>query len=112
MNLSLSAGDMDLIPRLERSAGEGNGKPLQYSCLGNPMGRGAWQATVHGVTELDTTEPLNIACQLYFNKIGRKNISEKEMATHSSILAWKIPWTEDPSGLQSVGSHKELVTTE
>ena len=55
-NLPASAGDMDLIPRLERSAGEGNGKPLQYSCLGNPMGRGAWQATVHGVTELDMTE--------------------------------------------------------
>ena len=115
MNLSLSAGDISdkgSIPGPERPPGGGHGNPLQYSCLENPMDRGAWQATVHGVTELDTTEPLNIACQLYFNKIGRKNISEKEMATHSSILAWKIPWTEDPSGLQSVGSHKELVTTE
>ena len=55
-NLSANAGDMDLIPRLERSAGERNGKPLQYSCLGNPMGRGAWQATVHGVIELGMTE--------------------------------------------------------
>ena len=45
-----------LIPGWGRSPGEGNGNPLQYSCLGNPMGRGAWQATVHRVVELDTTE--------------------------------------------------------
>ena len=43
-NPSASAGDMGLIPRLERSPTEGNGNPLQYSCLGNPMDRGAWQA--------------------------------------------------------------------
>ena len=49
-------GDEGLIPGLERSPGEGNSNPLQYSCLGNPMDRGAWQTTVHGVTkELDTT---------------------------------------------------------
>ena len=45
-----SAGDLGLIPGLGRSPGEGNGNPLQYSCLENPMDRGAWQATVHGVT--------------------------------------------------------------
>ena len=45
------AGDMGLIPGLGRSHGEGNGNPFQYSCLGNPMDRGAWQATVHGVTK-------------------------------------------------------------
>ena len=51
-----NAGDMGLIPELIRSRGEGNGNPLQYSCLGNPMDRGAWRATVHGVTkESDTT---------------------------------------------------------
>ena len=55
-NLPASAGDMGLIPRSRRCPGEGNGKPLKYSCLGNPMDRGAWQATVNGVTkELDTT---------------------------------------------------------
>ena len=55
-----SAGDADLIPGLEDSLGEGNGNPLWYSCQGNPMGRGSWQATVHEVTkESDTTEQLN-----------------------------------------------------
>ena len=43
--------DVSLIPRLERSPGVANGNPLQYSCLDNPMNRGAWQATVHGVTK-------------------------------------------------------------
>ena len=48
-------GDVGLIPGSGRSPGEGNGKPLQYSCLGNPMDRGGWQATVHGLKELDMT---------------------------------------------------------
>ena len=52
--LTCSAGDVGLIPGLGRSPGEGNGNPLQYSCLGNPMDRGAWRATVHGVAESDT----------------------------------------------------------
>ena len=51
-----NAGDMGSIPGWGRSPGGGNGNPLQYSCLGNPMDRGAWWATVQGVTnELDTT---------------------------------------------------------
>ena len=49
-----NAGDLGLIPELERSPGEGNGNPLQYSCLENPMDRGAWQATVHGITKSQT----------------------------------------------------------
>ena len=55
-NLPANTGDTGLIPGLGRSPGEGNSNLLQYSCLENPMGRGAWQATVHGVAkELDTT---------------------------------------------------------
>ena len=53
MNPPANAEDTGLVPGLRRSPGEGNSNPLQYSCLGNPMDRGAWQATVHGVTELD-----------------------------------------------------------
>ena len=56
---SCNAGDLGSIPRLGRSPGKGNGNPLQYSCLGNPMDRGAWGATVHrGHKEKDTTEQL------------------------------------------------------
>ena len=55
-NLAANAGDAVSVSESGRSPGEGNGNPLQYSCLGNPMDRGAWQATVHGVAEeLDTT---------------------------------------------------------
>ena len=50
-NSSVNAGDMGSIPRLGRSPGEGNGNQFQYSCLGNPMDRGGWQPTVHGVTK-------------------------------------------------------------
>ena len=53
-NPPAKAGDIDLIPGSGRYSGEGNGDPLQYSCLENPMDRGAWQATVHGVTESQT----------------------------------------------------------
>ena len=49
------SGDAGLIPGSGRFPGGGNGNPLQYSCLGNPMGRGAWWATIHEVTELDMT---------------------------------------------------------
>ena len=53
-NLPANAGDVGSIPGLARSPGKGNGKLFQYPCLGNPMDRGAWQATVHGVTKNQT----------------------------------------------------------
>ena len=61
-NLPANVGDLGLIPGLGRSPGEGNGNSLQYSCIGNPKDRGAWQATVHEVTKSRTrlsthTEP-------------------------------------------------------
>ena len=73
--------------------GEGNGNPFQYSCLESPADRGAWWAAVHGVSQSRT--------QL---KRLSMHALEREMATHSSILAWRIPWTEEPGGLQSIVS--------
>ena len=77
--------------------GEGNGNPLQYSCLENPMDRGAWWAAVHGVEKSQT---LLSDFSFYFHAL------EKEMATHSSVLAWRIPGMGEPGGLPSMGSHK------
>ena len=79
--------------------GEGNGTPLQYSCLENPMDRGAWEAAVHGVAK-SRTRLSNFTFTFYFHEL------EEEMATHSSVLAWRIPGTAEPGGLLSVGSHR------
>ena len=78
---------------------EGNGTPLQYSCLENPMDGGAWKAVLHGVVK-SRTRLSDFSFTLHFHTL------EKEMATHSSILAWRIPGTEEPSGLPSMGSHR------
>ena len=67
--------------------GEGNGNPLQYSCLGNPMDRGDWWAAVHGMAK-SQTRLSNFTFTFHFHTL------EKEMATHSSILTWRIPGTE------------------
>ena len=62
-NLPDNAGDTGLIPGSGRSPREGNGNPLQYTCLENSMDRGAWQAVVHGITkELDMSQQLNNKC--------------------------------------------------
>ena len=75
--------------------GKGNGNPLQYSCLENPVDGGAWWAVVHRVAESRT-------------RLKRLSMHalEKETATHSSILARRIPGTDEPGGLPSMGSHR------
>ena len=78
---------------------EGNGTPLQYSCLENPMDGGAWWAAVHGVTK-SQTQLSDFIFTFHFYAL------EKEMATHSSVLAWRIPGTGEPGGLPSMGSHR------
>ena len=78
---------------------EGNGTPLQHSCLENPMDGGAWWAAVHGVAKSQTGLS-------DFTFIFHFHALEKEMATHSSVLAWRIPGTGEPGGLPSLGSHR------
>ena len=80
-------------------SGEGNGTPLQYSCLGNPMDGGAWWAAVHGVAK-SRTRLSDLTFTFHFHAL------EKEMAIHSSVLAWRIPGTAEPGGLVSMGSHR------
>ena len=80
-------------------SGEGNGNPLQYSCLEDPMDGGAWWAAVHEVAE-SRTRLSDFTFTFHFHAL------EKEMATHSRVLAWRIPGTGEPGGLLSVGSHR------
>ena len=100
--LNLSARDtivnfyLDVISNL---IGEGNGTPLQYSCLENPMDGGAWWAVVHGVAK-SRTWLSNFTFTFHFHAL------EKEMATHSSVLAWRIPGTGETGGLPSMGLHR------
>ena len=79
--------------------GEGNGTPLQYSCLENPMDGGAWKAAVHGAAE-GRTRLSDFTFTFHFHAL------EKEMATHSSVLAWRIPGMGEPGGLPFLGSHR------
>ena len=79
--------------------GEGNGTPLQYFCLENPVDGGAWWAAVHGVAK-SRTRLNNFTFTFHFYAL------EKETATHSSVLAWRIPRTGEPGGLPSMGSRR------
>ena len=90
---------LTLIDTARLLSGEGNGTPLQYSCLENPMGGGAWWAAVHGVSK-SRTRLSDFTSTFHFHAL------EKEMATHSSVLAWRIPGTGEPGGLPSVGLHR------
>ena len=140
-------------PVSERHHGEGNGSPLQSSCLENPVDKGAWWATVHEITKRWTwvtelhpvglratllqsgliltndicSDPaskqghilrwgLNMVALMVKNlpavwgpqvlSLGWEDPLEERMATHSSILAWRIPWAEEPGGLESMGSQR------
>ena len=78
---------------------EGNGTLLQYSCLENPMDRGAWWAAICEVTQ-SQTRLSDFTFTFHFHAL------EKEMATHSSVLAWRIPGTAEPGGLPSMVLHR------
>ena len=84
---------VDMLP------GEGSGTPLQSSCLENPMDRGAWWTAVHGFAE-SRTQLSDFTFTFHIHAL------EKEMAAHSSVLAWRIPGTGEPGGLPSMGSHR------
>ena len=84
--------------------GEGNGNPLQYSCLENPMDGRAWWAAVHGVAK-SQTRLRDFTFTFHFHAL------EKEMVTHCSVLAWRIPGTGEPGGYCLWGC-TELDTTE
>ena len=76
-----------------------SGTPLQYSCLENPMDGGTWWAAVHGIAK-SQTRLSDFPFPFHFHAL------EKEMATHSSVLAWRLPGTGEPGGLPSMGSHR------
>ena len=94
-----NTGNPASIPRSGRSTGEGNGNPLRYSCLENSSDGGAWWATVHAITK-SRTRLNDFTFSFHFHAL------EKEMATHFSVIAWKIPGKVEPGGLPSMGLHR------
>ena len=125
--LARNAGDLGSIPGLGRSPGGGHGHPLQYSCLGNPHGQrglvgcSPWghkesDATkhstakhkncIHGFVGSSAVTNLSSVWEMQVQSLGQKDPPEEKMVTYSSILAWRIPWTEEPGGLQFIGSQK------
>jgi len=95
----LAIKENEIMPYVVIWFGEGNGTPLQYSCLENPMDGGIWWAAIHGVAE-DWTWLSNFTVTFHFHAL------EKEMAAYSSVLSWRIPGTGEPGGLPSMGSHR------
>ena len=114
--------DVGSILESGRYLGGGHGNQLQYSCLKNPMDRGAWWAIAHRVVHrvkhdwndlahTSTIQQHGVLLEYYTESSEIMFLwdylvswSEKAMAPHSSTLAWKIPWTEEPGGLQSMAS--------
>ena len=102
MVIQVYTGSTDIdgyLPLCTETFGEGNGNPLQYSCLENPVDGGAWWAAVHGVAT-SWARLSDFTFTFHFPAL------EKEMATHSSVLARRIPGTGEPGGLPSLGSHR------
>ena len=96
---NLESKKQSLVQMIDEDAfGEGNGTPLQYSCLENPMGGGAWQAAVHGVAK-SQAQLSAFTFTFHFHAL------KKEMETHSSVLAWRIPGTGEHGGLPSMELH-------
>ena len=91
---------------LVTNGGKGNGNPLQYSCLENPMDGGAWWAAVHGFTKGRTRLSNFLFTFHNFLFTFHFHALEKEMATHFSVLAWRIPGMGEPGRLPSLGSHR------
>ena len=90
---------LSIYQHLTYYTGEGNGSPLRYSCLENPMDGGAWWAAVHGVAR-SRTRLSDFTFTFHFHAL------EREMAAHSSVLAWRVPGMGEPGGLPSMGSHR------
>ena len=98
-DLKLELPGNRLYPCLGLEAEKAMAPPLQYSCLENPMDGGAWQAAVHGVAK-SWTQLSDFTFTFHFHAL------EKETATHSSVLAWRISRTVEPGGLPSMGLHR------
>ena len=92
-------GEVVNLDPADHYTGEGDGSPLQDSCLENPMHGGAWWAAVHGVAK-SRTGLSDFTFTFHFYAL------EKEMATHSSVPAWRIPGMGESGGLPSMGSHR------
>ena len=97
-----NAGDLGSIPGSERSAEEENGNPLQYYCL-EISSVYSYLIILWASQMAQRLKHLPAMRETWVRSLGQEDPLEKEMATHSSILAWRIPWTEEPGGLQSTG---------